>query len=182
MIDSFSHISILHLATLRYGKYNICWWRHWGRCLQSMTHAVQINLKQRIHSALNYEQMFFSSKWIYKNSVISHSNSESNFVEENVFLFFVVKAPIPVNSVTHCPTRQICQAIAMHSACSKHWIKCTVLLYTTLKANLNRWNFNIEIISVNYSIFVFKEYCNAPIMSLVGYPTLPNGRVWLISY
>ena len=26
---------------------NICWWRHWGRCKQSMTRAVRIN-KQRI--------------------------------------------------------------------------------------------------------------------------------------
>ena len=48
-------------------QHNICWWRHWGWCLQSMTPAVQINLKQQINSPLNNEQMFISSKWIYKN-------------------------------------------------------------------------------------------------------------------
>ena len=63
MIDSFSHIP------RPYGTVvcNMCWWRHWDRCLQSMTRVVQINLKQRINSALNIEQMVISSKWIYKN-------------------------------------------------------------------------------------------------------------------
>ena len=32
-------------------------------------------LEQRINSALNNEHMFISSKWIYKNKLISHSNS-----------------------------------------------------------------------------------------------------------
>ena len=60
MIDSFSHIPRPYGTVLR----NICWWRHWDRCLQSMTRAVQINLKQRTNSALNNEQMVISSKWI----------------------------------------------------------------------------------------------------------------------
>ena len=63
MIDSFSHIPRPYGTVL----CNICWWRHWGRCLQSMTRALQINLKQQINSALNNEQMVISSKWIYKN-------------------------------------------------------------------------------------------------------------------
>ena len=63
MIESFSHIPLPYGTAL----CNICWWRHWGRCLQSMTRTVQINLKQRINSALNNEQMVISSKWIYKN-------------------------------------------------------------------------------------------------------------------
>ena len=35
-----------------------------------------------------------------------------NFVDENVFLFYIVKAPrpVPVHSVNHCLTRQICQS------------------------------------------------------------------------
>ena len=52
MIDSFSHIPRPYGTVL----CNFCWWRHWGRCLQSM----------RINSALNNEQMVISSKWIYK--------------------------------------------------------------------------------------------------------------------
>ena len=36
MIDSFSHIPRPYGTVL----CNICWWRHWGRCLQSMTRAV----------------------------------------------------------------------------------------------------------------------------------------------
>ena len=40
---------------------------HYFRRLQSMTRAVQINLKQRINSTLNNEQVVISSKWIYKN-------------------------------------------------------------------------------------------------------------------
>ena len=77
IINSFSHIPNLNLVTVRYGtvQYNICWWSHWGRYLQSMTRAVQINLKQPINSALNNEQMVISSKWIFKNYLISHSNS-----------------------------------------------------------------------------------------------------------
>ena len=71
MIDSFSHILRPYGTVL----CNICWWRHWDRCLQSMSRAVQINLKQRINSALNNERMVISSKWIYKNQLISHSNS-----------------------------------------------------------------------------------------------------------
>ena len=46
---------------------NICWWLHWGRWLQSMTRAVQINLKQQINNKLNNEQMVILSKWVYKN-------------------------------------------------------------------------------------------------------------------
>ena len=36
MIDSFSHIPRPYGTVL----CNICWWRHWDRCLQSMTRAV----------------------------------------------------------------------------------------------------------------------------------------------
>ena len=71
MSVSFSHIPRPYGTVL----CNICWWRHWGRCLQSMTRAVQINLKRRINSALNNEQVVISSKWIYKNKLICHSNS-----------------------------------------------------------------------------------------------------------
>ena len=63
MIDSFSHIPRPYDTVL----CNICWWRHWGRCKQSMTRAVPINLKQRINSALNNEQRVISPKWINKN-------------------------------------------------------------------------------------------------------------------
>ena len=63
MIDSFSHLPRPYGTVL----CSICWWRHWDRCKQSMTRVKQINLKQRINSALNNEQMGFSSKWINKN-------------------------------------------------------------------------------------------------------------------
>ena len=63
MIDSFSHIPRPYGTVL----CNSCWWRHWNRCLQSMTRAGQVNMKQRINSALNNEQMVISLKCIYKN-------------------------------------------------------------------------------------------------------------------
>ena len=56
-----------YTTTIRYSTVSYLLWHHWGRCLQSMTHAVQINFKQRINSALNNEQMVTSSKWIHKN-------------------------------------------------------------------------------------------------------------------
>ena len=63
MIDSFSHLPRPYGTVL----CNICWWRHRGRCKESMTRAVQINLKQRINSALDNKQMVNSSKWINRN-------------------------------------------------------------------------------------------------------------------
>ena len=52
-----------------------------------MTRAVQINLKQRINSALNNEQMVISPKWIkfYIKTILSATvNQVSNYVGENV--------------------------------------------------------------------------------------------------
>ena len=43
MIDSFSHIPRPYGTVL----CNICWWRHWGRCLQSMTRAVQLETSNK---------------------------------------------------------------------------------------------------------------------------------------
>ena len=69
-----------------------------------MTHAVQINLIQRINSALNN---FALNKWLFhQNGFIRTSLSAtvtrvSNSVEENVcvcvcvFFFYIVKAPRP---------------------------------------------------------------------------------------
>ena len=78
-----------------------------------MTRGVQINLKQRINSALNKEQMVISSKWIYKNWLISPTVARvSNFVEENVTVcllcvFTSSGLPVLVDSVTQCPTQQV---------------------------------------------------------------------------
>ena len=72
-----------------------------------MTRAVQINLKQRINSAYNNEQMVISSKWIYRISLSTRTSFSakvtrvSNFVEENVCVFFTSQGPVPVDSVTH---------------------------------------------------------------------------------
>ena len=49
-----------------------------------MTRAVHINLKQRINSALNNEQIVISSKWITRTSLAATVTRVSNFVEENV--------------------------------------------------------------------------------------------------
>ena len=62
-----------------------------------MTRAVQINLKQRINSALNNEQMDTSSKWITRASLSATVTRVSNFAEKNVYayVFYIVKAPRP---------------------------------------------------------------------------------------
>ena len=87
-------------------------------------------------------------------------------------------APHLVHSVTHCPKRQICQF-----QCTQHVQGIEkmfhVLLYTTLKADLKCWNFNIDIFpDCQHS----KECNHAPKMSRVGYLALVTGSLWLISY
>ena len=53
----------------------------------NMTRAVQINLKQRINSALNNEQMFFHQNGFARTSLSATVTRVSNFVGKNVFLF-----------------------------------------------------------------------------------------------
>ena len=88
MIDSFSHIPRPYGTVL----CNICWWRHWDRCLQSMTRAVEINLKQRINSALNNNKLLFHQNGFTRTSLSATVTRVSNFVEENVCLwcFYIV--------------------------------------------------------------------------------------------
>ena len=57
-----------------------------SRCLQSVTRAVQINLKQRINSTLNNKQMIISSNVFTRTSLSATVTQVSNFVEENVLL------------------------------------------------------------------------------------------------
>ena len=58
-----------------------------------------------------------------------------------VVCFYIVKAPVPVDSVTQCPKQQVKNmSIAMHSPCSKRWIKVVsknaqFYFYTKLKAD-----------------------------------------------
>ena len=66
MNDSFPHIPD---RTVRYSIICV------GDVTKAMTHAVQIVLKKRLNSALYNVQMVVLSKWIYKNWLISHSNS-----------------------------------------------------------------------------------------------------------
>ena len=76
MIDSFSHIPRPYGTVL----CNICWWRHWGRWLQSMTRAVQINLKQRINSALTMNKWLFHQNGFARTSSSATVTRVSNFV------------------------------------------------------------------------------------------------------
>ena len=120
MIDSF----FSYTTTVRYSTVFICWWRHCGRCLQSMTRAVQINLKQRINSALN--NWLFHKNGFTRTSLSATVTRVSNFVEEMCvcFVFFTSSRHLVlVHSVTHSLPNRLNMSIAMHSACSKHWIK-----------------------------------------------------------
>ena len=157
MIDSFSHIPRPYGTVL----CNICWWRQWGRCKQSMTRAIQINLKQRINSALNVNKRLFHQNGFTRTSLSVTVTRVSNFVEENVCVcvfvvfFFIVKAPLP-GAFSHALSNRLNMSIAMHSTCSKHWIKVlskNAQFY--LKADLNRWKINIELF-LNNSTFVFE--------------------------
>ena len=58
---SFSHIPMI-LATVRYGTDSII---SDGDVTESMTRAVQINLKQRINSAFNNEQIVIPQELAY---------------------------------------------------------------------------------------------------------------------
>ena len=61
-----------------------------------MTRAEQINLKQRINSALNNEQMVLHQNGFTRTSLSATVTRVSNFVKENVcFFFYIVKAPRP---------------------------------------------------------------------------------------
>ena len=76
-------------------------------------------------------------------------------------------------------------SIAMHSARSKHRIKVVsknaqFYFLTKLKADLNRWKFNIELFP-DWQQFNFRFRRNT-VMRQKCYPTLATGRVWLISY
>ena len=62
------------------------------------------------------------NKWLFHQNgftragLLATVTRVSHFVEENVFLFLTsLSLPILVHSVTHCPTRQICQ-----SQCTRH--------------------------------------------------------------
>ena len=64
-----------------------------------MTRAVQINLKQRINSALKMYKWLFHQNEFIKTSLSATVTRVSNFVEENVCVcvvcFDIVKAPLP---------------------------------------------------------------------------------------
>ena len=145
-----------------------------------MTRAVQINLKQRINSALNNAQMVIYQNGFTRTSLSATVTRVSNVVEENVFLFFTSsRLPIPVHSVTHCPTHRI-MSIAMLSASSKHWINVLRFTLYHVEGPLKlHWHVSwLSAIQLSFS----KEYSHAPKMSQVGYLTLVTGRMWLISY
>ena len=108
---SFSHIPML-IATVRYGTDSII---SAGDVTESMTRAVQINLKQRINSAFNNEQIVISSKWMYKNLLIRHINSNKLFCWGKCF-FFLHRQGSP----SLCMPSTSNMPIAIHSACSKH--------------------------------------------------------------
>ena len=74
------------------------------------------------------------NKWLFhqngftRTSLSATVTRVSNFVKENMCVCGVFlhrqKAPVPVDSVDQCPKQQVKNmSIAMHSACSKHWIK-----------------------------------------------------------
>ena len=98
-----------------------------------MTHAVQINLIQRINSALNN---FALNKWLFhQNGFIRTSLSAtvtrvSNSVEENVCVcvcvfFFLHRQGSPSRWIQSFVVQhdRLNMSIAMHSARSKHLIK-----------------------------------------------------------
>ena len=55
------------------------------------------------------------NKWLFHQNEFTRISLSatvtrvSNFVEENVCVgyFYIVKTPVPVDSVTHCPTQQV---------------------------------------------------------------------------
>ena len=83
-----------------------------------------------------------------------------------------------IQSLIAQPVKYInCNALSMLKALNKCFY---VLLYTTLKADLN---FKIDIfLTVNNSTFVFERIQSCAQMLRVGYLALVTSRVWLISY
>ena len=147
MIDSFSHIP------RPYGKYCVIFvgdvteidvYSQW-RALYKATW----NSERTAHWTIN--KWLFHQNGFTRTSLSAYSATVtrvSNFVEENMcvyVVFYIVKAP---RSGHRCQSRnaqhnRLNMSIAMHSACSKHWIKVVsknaqFYFYTKLKADLNR--------------------------------------------
>ena len=77
------------------------------------TNQLETANKQRIN---NEQMVIFHHNGFTRTSLSATVTRVSNFVEENVFLILHPQgSPIPMHSVTHCQTRQICQ-----SQCTLH--------------------------------------------------------------
>ena len=83
------------LATVRYGTDSII-----SACdaTDSMTRAVQINLKQRINSAFKNEQIVISSNGCTRTCLSATLTQISYFVGENVSFFTSSRLPVLVHA------------------------------------------------------------------------------------
>ena len=81
----------------------------------------------------------------------------SNFVEDNVFLFYIVKAP-HLGTFSHSLPNTSNTSIAMHSACSKLSIDVLRFNLYHVEGRFKLLNFNIDnfFLTVNNSTFVFE--------------------------
>ena len=88
------------------------------------------------------------NKWLFNQNGFTRASFSatvawvSKFVDENVFLFYIVKTPRH-GAFSHSLPYTSNVSIVKHSACSNYLImfqvkNCAVLLYTTLKADFNR--------------------------------------------
>ena len=139
-----------------------------------MTRALQINLKQRINSALNNEQKVISSKWFYKNYLISHSNSSKLFCWGNcvcMVCFYIVIVKSRWIQSLNAQHSRLNMSTAMHSACSKHWIKIVSKIAQYLL--LNQVEGRLKSLKIQHRSFSWlttiqlsfsKEYSHAPKM------------------
>ena len=132
------------------------------------------------------------NKWLFhqnrftRTSLSATVTRVSNSVEENMCVWCVFtssRLPVPVDSVTQCPKQQVKNmSIAMHSACSKHWIKvskgakirnrynqvpkCAVLLLNQVEGRLKSLKIQHRIFSWLTTIHLSfsNEYSHAPKM------------------
>ena len=121
------------------------------------------------------------NKWLFHQNGSTRSNllaivaRVSNFVEENVFLLYIVKAPHP-GAFSHAFSNRSNMSIAMHSACSKHWINCLRFTLYHVEGRLKlqkfqHWHFSwLSTIQLSFS----KEYSHAPNNVACGLSRISN--------
>ena len=135
----------------------------------TVNEARSTNQLETVNQQLHVNKRLFHQNGFARTS-LSATVTRVSFVENDAF-----SHTLPNTSNT---------SIAMHSACSKHWIN--VLRFTLYHVEgrlkllkFQHWQFSWL---STIQLLISKEYSHAPKMSRVGYLALVTGCMWLFSH